>query len=105
MACRIRTGSNCRSVSPRLFVVGCAMTSSFLGFLVAHGQAFVADYPRMSEGSANPARRQAAAVIAILAAVWFFYAGGKHALGSHYALSSNPENWERAARIEPDNPE
>jgi tetratricopeptide (TPR) repeat protein len=88
-----------------LFVVGCATTSSFLGFLVAHGQAFVADYPRMSEGSANPARRQAAAVIAILAAVWFFYAGGKHALASHYALSSNPENWERAARIEPDNPE
>jgi hypothetical protein len=59
----------------------------------------------MSEGSANPARRQAAAVIAILAAVWFFYAGCKHALASHYTLSSNPENWERAARIEPDNPE
>jgi len=59
----------------------------------------------MSEGSANPARRQAAAVIAILTAVWFFYAGSKRALASHYALSSNPENWERAARIEPDNPE
>jgi tetratricopeptide (TPR) repeat protein len=59
----------------------------------------------MSEGSANPPRQRTAAVIAILAAVWFFYAGGKHALASHYALSSNPENWERAARIEPDNPE
>jgi len=59
----------------------------------------------MSEGSANPARRQTAAVIAILAAVWFFYASGRHALASHYALSSNPENWERASRIEPDNPE
>jgi tetratricopeptide (TPR) repeat protein len=81
------------------------MTSSFLGFLVAHGQAFVADYPRMPEGSANPARRRTAAVIAIVAAVWFCYAGGKHALASHYAASSNPENWGRAARIEPDNPE
>ncbi len=81
------------------------MTSSFLGFLVAHGQSFVADYPRMSEGSPNPAWRRAAAVIAIVAAVWFCYAGSKHALASHYAASSNPENWERAARIEPDNPE
>jgi tetratricopeptide (TPR) repeat protein len=88
-----------------LFVVGCATIFSFLGFLVARGQAFVADYPRMSEGSTNPARRQTAAVIAILAAVWFFYAGCKHELASHYALSSNPENWERAARIEPDSPE
>jgi tetratricopeptide (TPR) repeat protein len=88
-----------------LFVVGCATTLSFLGFLVAHGHAFVADYPRMSEGSANPARPRTAAIIATLAAVWFFYAGGKHALASHYALSSIPENWERATRIEPDNPE
>ena len=37
--------------------------------------------------------------------MWFCYAGGKHALASHYALSSDPDNWERAARIEPDNPE
>lgn len=59
----------------------------------------------MPEGSANPARRRTAAVIAIVAAVWFCYSGGKHALASHYAASSNPENWERAARIEPDNPE
>jgi tetratricopeptide (TPR) repeat protein len=44
-------------------------------------------------------------MIAIVAAVWFCYAGGKHALASHYALSSTPENWERASRIEPDNPE
>lgn len=58
----------------------------------------------MSEGSANPARRTAAA-IAIAAAVWFCYAGGKHALASHYASSPNFQNWERATRIEPDNPE
>ena len=59
----------------------------------------------MTEGSTNPARRWTAAVIAIVAAVWFCYAGSKHALASHYAASSNPENWERATRIEPDNPE
>ncbi len=81
------------------------MTSSFLGFLVAHGPVFVADYPRMSEESANPAWRRTAASVAIVAAVWFCYAGGKHALASHYAASANPKDWERAARIEPDNPE
>ena len=59
----------------------------------------------MTEGSTNPAQRWTAAVIAIVAAVWFCYAGSKHALASHYAASSNPENWKRATRIEPDNPE
>ena len=67
--------------------------------------AFVADYPRMPEGSANPARRWTAAAIAIVAAVWFCYAGAKHALASHYAISSNPKDWERASHIEPDNAE
>jgi tetratricopeptide (TPR) repeat protein len=62
-------------------------------------------YPRMSEGSANPARRWVAGVVAIAAAVWLCYAGGKHALASHYALSTSPDNWERATHIEPDNPE
>jgi len=66
-------------------------------------QAFVADYPRMPEGAANPARRRSAAVIAIAAALWFCYAGGKHALASHYAASLDPEDWKRANRIEPDN--
>jgi tetratricopeptide (TPR) repeat protein len=59
----------------------------------------------MPGGSANPATRWAAAVIAIVAAFWFCYAGGKHALASHYAASPNPQNWERATRIEPDNAE
>ena len=58
----------------------------------------------MPEGTASPPRPRIAAVIAIVAALWFCYAGGKHALASHYAASSNPQNWERAARIEPDNP-
>ena len=81
------------------------MSRSFLGFLVAHRQSFVADYARMPDGSPNPARPRTAAVIAIVAAAWFCYAGGKHALASHYAASSNPEDWIRATRIEPDNPE
>jgi tetratricopeptide (TPR) repeat protein len=59
----------------------------------------------MFEGPANPARRRTAAVIAMAAAVWFCYAGAKHALASHYAASSSPENWDRASRIEPGNPE
>ena len=59
----------------------------------------------MPEGSANPARRGTAAAIAIVAAVWFCYAGSKHALASHYAALSDSENWKRATRIEPDNAE
>src|SRR5258708_923764 len=59
----------------------------------------------MPEGSANPARRRTAAVITIVAAVWFCYAGSKHALASHYAALSDSENWKRATRIEPDNAE
>lgn len=58
----------------------------------------------MPEGIASPPRPRIAAVIAIVAALWFCYAGGKHALASHYSASSNPQNWELAARIEPDNP-
>jgi tetratricopeptide (TPR) repeat protein len=59
----------------------------------------------MPEGPANPARRWTAAVIAIVAAAWFCYAGGKHALASHYAASSDIKNWERATRVEPENAE
>jgi len=59
----------------------------------------------MPEGSSNSGRRWTAAAIAIMAALWFCYAGSKHALGSHFAASSNSQDWERAARIEPDNAE
>jgi tetratricopeptide (TPR) repeat protein len=59
----------------------------------------------MAEGSANSVPRRIAAVAAIAAAIWFCYAGGKHELASHLALSSDPENWLRASRIEPDNAE
>lgn len=43
-------------------------------------------------------------MIATLAAVWFCYSGAKHELASHYAASANSEDWDRATRIEPDNP-
>jgi tetratricopeptide (TPR) repeat protein len=59
----------------------------------------------MPEGTSNLTLPRIAAVIAIVAAIWFCYAGGKHALASHYAASPSPENWERATRIEPDNPQ
>lgn len=59
----------------------------------------------MTEASAGPARTRIAAVIAVAAAVWFCYAGVKHALASYYESSSNPDNWQRASRMEPNNPE
>jgi tetratricopeptide (TPR) repeat protein len=59
----------------------------------------------MPPGFANSGLKSIAACVAVASAVWLSYAGGKHGLASHYALSSNPENWERATRIEPDNPE
>jgi tetratricopeptide (TPR) repeat protein len=59
----------------------------------------------MTEGPANLARPRTVAFLAIGAALWFCYAGGKHALASHYEASLNPADWERAARIEPDNPD
>ncbi len=59
----------------------------------------------MPEGPANPAGRWTVAAIAMVAAVWFCYAGAKHALASHYATSSNPKDWELAVRIEPRNAE
>ena len=59
----------------------------------------------MPEASTNSARRRIAATIAGVAAVWLCYAGGKHVLASHYAASSNPEDWKLSTRIEPDNPE
>jgi tetratricopeptide (TPR) repeat protein len=59
----------------------------------------------MSAGSPNSAAKWTTAILAILGAAWLCYAGGKHELASHYASSSDPANWERAARIEPGNPD
>jgi tetratricopeptide (TPR) repeat protein len=38
-------------------------------------------------------------------AAWLIYAGLNHALASHYGASPNPDNWSRAAKIEPTNAE
>ncbi len=59
----------------------------------------------MPEAPANPGLKRIVAIAAILAAVWFCYAGGKHALASHYAASSNSDSLLRATQIEPDNAE
>lgn len=55
----------------------------------------------MSEGLSNSAARWFAVAITIAAAIWFSYAGVKHALASHYAASSNADQWLRASRLEP----
>src|SRR5579872_3401660 len=57
----------------------------------------------MPEGFASPAWKWPAAIVAIVAAAWLCYGGGKHALAAHYAASPNFENWVRATRIEPNN--
>ncbi len=44
-------------------------------------------------------------VIAVAAAAWLCYGGLKHGIAGHYASSSSGNDWERAARIEPANPE
>ena len=59
----------------------------------------------MVEGSANPARRWAAAAIAVAAAAWLCYGGAKHEIANHFLASPDPQNWEHAVRIEPDNPD
>jgi len=59
----------------------------------------------MSEGDNNPVPRWAASAIATVAAVWLCYAGTRHALAGHYATSADPQDWERAVRIEPGNAE
>jgi tetratricopeptide (TPR) repeat protein len=65
----------------------------------------VADYPRMPNPLAHPARRKVAIALAVAAMVWLSYAGVNHALASYYGASSNPEDWPRASRIEPTNAE
>lgn len=59
----------------------------------------------MREGLPNSSGRWIAVVIAVAVAAWLCYAGVKHGLASHYAASSDPDNWSRAAQIEPANGE
>ena len=59
----------------------------------------------MSEGSSNSAGRWSVVAITFAAAIWFSYAGVKHALAGHYAESSNADDWLRASQVEPGNAE
>lgn len=59
----------------------------------------------MPEGFANPVERWTAVTIAIALAAWLCYVGAIHGLAGHYAASANPDDWSRAARIEPANGE
>jgi tetratricopeptide (TPR) repeat protein len=68
-------------------------------------QALVSDYPWVTEPFANPIRRWAAIALTMAVAAWLIYVGLNHALASHYGGSSNPDNWSRAAKIEPANAE
>ncbi|MBZ5659101.1 MAG: tetratricopeptide repeat protein [Acidobacteriia bacterium] len=55
----------------------------------------------MPDGAPNSAARWSAVAIAIAAAIWFSYAGVKHAVASHYAGSTSADDWLHAAQVEP----
>ena len=59
----------------------------------------------MPAGPAHSAPKRLAACVAVVAASWLCYAGGRHELASHFARSSSSEGLGRATRIEPDSPE
>src|SRR5258706_16479263 len=59
----------------------------------------------MSESQPNPTLRWIAIVLAVCAGGGLFYAGGVHALASHYGASANSDDWPRASTIEPANAE
>jgi tetratricopeptide (TPR) repeat protein len=59
----------------------------------------------MTEALTNPTRGRVVAALTVAIVIWLCYAGVKHALASHYGASSNPDDWPRAARIEPANAE
>ena len=91
-----------RSLSPVLSIA--LRLPVFMAFQL-RSEPFVADYRRMIEGLPNSPGRWATIMIAAAAAAWLCYAGLKHGLAGHYGASSDPENWSRAARIEPEDPE
>jgi hypothetical protein len=59
----------------------------------------------MREGPANSNLRWPAIFIAVAAAIWLCYAGVKHGIAGHFAASSDANDWSRALRVEPANPE
>jgi hypothetical protein len=52
---------------------------------------------------ANPAGRWLLFLAVVLIAAIFCWEGGKHALAIHWANSSDPQDWQRAANLEPSN--
>lgn len=71
--------------------------------LVACGPELVADYREMEIRFANPAGRWLFLFAILLASATLTFLGGKNALAEMYGESSRPEDWPRAARLEPGN--
>ena len=59
----------------------------------------------MAEESSQSARRWVAVTVTIAAAACLCYGGVKHALAAYYEASPDSADWDRAARVEPGNPE
>jgi tetratricopeptide (TPR) repeat protein len=59
----------------------------------------------MPEVFLQSVRRWVAVTVTIAAAAWLCYGGVKHALAAYYGGSPDASDWERAARVEPGNPE
>jgi tetratricopeptide (TPR) repeat protein len=57
----------------------------------------------MNSPSSAPWKRLTALAVTCAGAAWLAYAGVKHEIAHHYASSSNPDDWVRAAAIEPAN--
>ncbi|MGB6432108.1 MAG: tetratricopeptide repeat protein [Candidatus Acidiferrales bacterium] len=54
---------------------------------------------------ANPAARWLFVIAVVLVAAALCWEGGKHALATHWANSADPQDWQRAAELEPSNAE
>src|ERR1700722_14129033 len=59
----------------------------------------------MPESSGNNTWRCVAIALSVAFAIWFIWNGLNHAVAAHYGTSANPDDWSRAARIEPANAE
>ncbi|MGC1188513.1 MAG: tetratricopeptide repeat protein [Candidatus Acidiferrales bacterium] len=53
----------------------------------------------------NPAQRSLFIIATVLVAAILCWEGGKHALAMYWANSDNPQDWQRAAKLEPSNAE
>ncbi|MGB6198482.1 MAG: hypothetical protein WBF35_02920, partial [Candidatus Acidiferrales bacterium] len=53
----------------------------------------------------NPAQRSLLIIATVLFAAILCWEGGKHALAMYWANSDNPQDWQRAAKLEPSNAE